>query len=90
MGAAFRAAALAPAAPLVCDMTNPAAPAAAGIAVLAALGLGKAWVLNRRQALRQSLEITAVGIVSAAGGYGLGWLLEQSATRMGITIAASG
>ena len=90
MGAAFGTAALAPVAPLVCGMTNTVAPAAASIAVLAALGLGKAWVLNRLQALRQSLEITAVGIASAAGGYGLGWLLEQSATRMGITIAAGG
>ena len=76
--------------PLLCGISHPTAPAAAGIAALAALGLGKAWVLNRRQALRQSLEITAVGIISAAGGYGLGWLLEQSATRMGITIVAGG
>lgn len=90
MGTAFGAAALAPVVPLLCGASNPVAPAAAGIAALAALGLGKARVLNRRQALRQSLEITAVGIASAAGGYGLGWLLEQSAARMGITIAAGG
>ena len=89
MGAAFGTAALAPVAPLLCGISHPAAPAAAGIAVLAALGLGKAWVLNRRQALRQSLEITAVGIASAAGGYGLGWLLEQGAARMGMGIVSS-
>ena len=90
MGAAFGTAALAPVAPLLCGVTNPVAPAAAGIAALAALGLGKAWALNRRQALRQSLEITAVGIASAAGGYGLGWLLEQSANLIGIKVATGG
>ena len=90
MGAAFGTAALAPIAPLLCGISHPMAPAAAGIAALAALGLSKAWVLNRRQALRQSLEITAVGIVSAAGGYALGWLLDQAATRMGVTIATGG
>ena len=84
MGAAFGIAALAPIIPLLCGTDQPAAPAAAGIGVLAALGLGKAWMLNRRQALRQTLEITAVGIASAAGGYGLGWLLEQAASQLGI------
>ena len=90
MGAAFGTAALAPIAPLLCGISHPVAPAAAGIAALAALGLGKGWVLNRRQALRQSMEITAVGIGSAAGGYGLGWLLDQAAARIGITIATGG
>ena len=90
MGASFGAAALAPVAPLLCGISHPVAPAAAGIAALAALGLGKGWILNRRQALRQSLEITAVGIASAAGGYGLGWLLDQAATRMGVAIATGG
>ena len=90
MGTAFGAAALAPVVPLLCGISHPTAPAAAGIAALAALGLGKARVLNRRQALRQSLEITAVGIDSAAGGYGLGWLLEQVATRIGVGMVAGG
>ena len=67
---------------------HPAAPAANGIGVLPALGLGKAWMLNRRQALRQSLEITAVGIASAAGGYGLGWLLDQAASVLNIATTA--
>ena len=65
MGAAFGAAALAPIVPMTVGVDHPAAPAAAGI--LPALGLGKAWILNRRQTLRQSLEITAVGTASAAG-----------------------
>ena len=84
MGAAFGAAAMAPVIPLICGVEHPAAPATAGIGVLAALGLAKGWMLNRRQAVRQTLEITAVGIASAAGGYGLGWLLEEAASLLGI------
>ena len=64
---------------------RPAASAAAGIGVLAVLALGKAWMLNRLHTLRQSPEITDVGIASAASGYGLGGLLDQAAYLLNFT-----
>lgn len=88
MGTAFGAAALAPIVPMTVGIDHLAAPAAVGIGILPALGLGKAWILNRRQALHQSLEITAGGIASTAGGYGLGWLLVQATSLLNFTTTA--
>ena len=53
MGAAFGGTALAPIVPMTVGIDHLAAPAVVGIGILPALGLGKSWMLNQWQTLRQ-------------------------------------